>query len=115
MQVHKDYPPHTAMFSPDGLGTIGSGGCTRCGRDRKKNDPGVVDIDVQPGLEGTVVICWPCAQEIGGLTGMATPEAVAKLNDRIAELEATVAARDAELEAVEHLRAALDAATKVNA
>ena len=115
MQVYRDYPPHTAMFSPDGLGTIGSGGCTRCGRDRKKNDPGVIDIDVQPGLEGTVVLCWPCSQEIGSLAGMATPEKVAKYEAEIAALKQQVADRDSELEAHAHLRAALDAAVKVGA
>lgn len=115
MLVHRDFPPFTAMPNPDGAGTIGAGCCTRCGRDRKKNDPGVVDTDVSFYGEGTVVLCWPCAQEIGGLTGMATPQAVAKLNARIAELEAIVAERDATLEAVEHLRAALDAAVKVGA
>ena len=93
---------------------VGAGACTRCGRDRKKNDPGVVSTDVQPYGEGEVVFCWPCAQEIGALTGMATPETVAKLEARIAELEQQVAARDADLEAVSHLRVALDLAVNAS-
>lgn len=110
MNVHQDFPPFTGRYSLEGRGVIGSGACTRCGRDRKKNDPGVVATDVRPYGEGEVVFCWPCAQEIGSLTGMATGDKVAKLERRIAELEAAVVARDIDLEAVSHLRVALDLA-----
>ena len=108
VNVHQDFPSFTGRTSETGRGMIGAGCCTRCGRDRKKNDPGVVATDVRFYGEGEVVFCWPCSQEIGGLTGMATPQAVAKLEQRIAELEQAVAARDADLEAVSHLRVALD-------
>lgn len=107
MNVHPDFPPFTGRYSNEGRGIVGSGACTRCGRDRKKNDPGVVSTDVRPFAEGEVVFCWPCAQEIGDLTGMATPQKVAKLEGKITELLAIVAALNAELEAVAHLRTAL--------
>lgn len=106
--VHRDFPGNTGFPAEDGAGVIGSGGCTRCGRDRKQNDPGVVSTDVQFYGEGEVVFCWPCAQEIGAATGMATPQKMAKLEKRIAELEALVASQAADLAAVSHVREALE-------
>lgn len=110
MHVLSEFPPSTGATSATGRGSVGSGSCTRCGTDRKKRHPGVVDIDVQFFGEGLVVLCWSCAQEIGALTGMATPEKVAKYEQRIAELEARVEAQAASLAAVAHLKAALDVA-----
>lgn len=96
-----EFPPTTARFFEDTVGTIGAGSCTLCHSHRAQSDPGVIELgtNAQPYREGMVVVCLTCARQIGALAGMIGED---KANVLQAERDDAVARAD-RLEQVERI------------
>ncbi len=91
MNLLPDFNERTGRPAEDGQGTIGYGGCTRCGVNRLERHVGVVDLDISFYSEGAVMLCADCAEQVGTLIGMISADTAVNLLAEIEDLKVEVA------------------------
>lgn len=88
------YPPNTAN------GRCYIAGCTNGDAPRAGTDV-VVDLETQIDMEGWLIICQDCAEQIAGLLDMTSPSETQRMRGRIRNLEQELQQAETELRAIE--------------
>lgn len=79
----------------------GGSNCYLCGCDRHEGETSVIDLDRQIDMEGSLMICLSCANDLAALIGCSSQDTTARHLAAITRLEVENAALRGKLQAFE--------------